>query len=181
MSALVERDSAAMTRAMAFIPPEGMQMDSGNFPFPREMFLGIVSRAFNDTAAAQSSFSAARLVAEKIVHDQPDYAPAWAALGLIDAGLGRKQEAVNEGRRACELLPLSRDAVAGPAFITNLAMIHAWTGEKDAALEQLSISANIPGGGTFGDAKLDPQWDALRGDPRFEKILTDLAPKDAKP
>ena len=177
LSALVERDSTAMTRAMAFIPPEGMQIDSGNFPFPREMILGIVSRVFNDTVAAQSSFSAARLVAEKIAHDQPDYAPAWAALGLIDAGLGRKQEAVNEGRRACELLPFSRDAVAGPVFITNLATIYAWTGEKDAALEQLSISANIPGGVTFGDAKLNPQWDALRGDPRFEKIVASLAPK----
>jgi tetratricopeptide (TPR) repeat protein len=111
------------------------------------------------------------------VRDQPEYAPAWSRLGLIDAGLGRKDDAILEGRHACELLPVSKDAVDGPYYIINLAMIYAWTGEKDLALEQLAIAARIPGGVTYGELKLYPQWDSLRDNPRFEKIVASLAPK----
>jgi CRP-like cAMP-binding protein len=78
---------------------------------------------------------------------------------------------------AAELLPVSKDAVDGPSYIINLAMIYAWTGEKDLALEQLAIAARIPGGVTYGELKLYPQWDSLRDNPRFEKIVASLAPK----
>jgi hypothetical protein len=88
-----------------------------------------------------------------------------------------KDEAVREGRRACELLPLSRDALSGAILVTDLATIYAWTREKDLALEQLAVSAKTPNGVTYGELKLDPKWDSLRGDPRFEKILASLAPK----
>ena len=84
---------------------------------------------------------------------------------------------MREGRRACELLPLSKDAGAGAGLITSLAVIYAWTGEKDLAFEQLAVSAQIPNGVSYGELKLDPQWDPLRGDPRFEKIVASLAPK----
>jgi hypothetical protein len=99
-------------------------------------------------------------------------------LGSIDAGLGRKEEAVREGRRACELVPMSKDAVVGVGLITDLANIYAWIGENDLALEQLAISAQTPFGVTYGDLKLGPEWDSLRGDPRFEKIVASLAPKE---
>ncbi len=99
---------------------------------------------------------------------------------MIDAGLGRKDDAVREGRRACELLPLSKDSWDGPSFVTNLAIIYAWTGDKGSALEQLAISAQVPFGVAYGDLKLDPQFDPLRGDPRFEQIVASLAPKDAQ-
>jgi hypothetical protein len=75
-----------------------------------------------------------------------------------------------------ELVPVSKDALDGPSYVTNLAMIYAWTGEKDLALGQLEISAQIPGGVMYGELKLYPQWDSLRGDLRFEKILASLAP-----
>ncbi|PZR73957.1 MAG: hypothetical protein DLM52_10220 [Chthoniobacterales bacterium] len=88
---------------------------------------------------------------------RPDYAAAWGVLGVIDAGLGRKDEAVREVKHACELLPVSRDTFIGPALVTNLAVIYAWTGEKDSALAQLSISSQIPSGVTYGELKLDPQ------------------------
>ena len=175
--ALAERDSSAMTRALAAIPSGGKQMDGSNFPLPREYYAGLSGRAFNDMDTARNSFTAARVIVEKVVREQPEYAPAWGALGLIDAGLGDKDRAASEGRRACELLPLSRDAVGGPPLITNLAVIYAWTGEKDMALEQLAISAQIPCGVTYGSLKLNPQWDSLRGDPPFQKIVDSLAPK----
>ena len=96
---------------------------------------------------------------------------------MIDAGLGRKDDAVREGRRACELLPLSMDSVAGPSFVTNLAIIYAWTGEKDLAFEQLTIAAKIPCTLSYGELRLHPYWDPLRGDPRFDKVVASLAPK----
>jgi TolB-like protein/Tfp pilus assembly protein PilF len=176
--AMAERDSAALNRALALIPAQGVS-PGGNFIYPREWFAAIAARAFKDTAGARVSFTAARAIVEKIVHDQPDYAPAWSLLGRIDAGLGRKEDAVHEGRRACVLLPLSKDAGAAADLITSLATIYAWIGDKDSALEQLALSAQIPHGVTYGELKLEPQWDSLRADPRFEQIVASLAPKEA--
>ena len=102
---------------------------------------------------------------------------AWSRLGLIDAGLGRKENAIRQGRRACELLPITKGVVDGPSCITSLAMIYTPTGEKDLALEPLAAAAQIPGGVTYGKLKLYPQWDSLHGDPRFDKIAASLAPK----
>jgi len=170
LCAMAERDSAAVDRAVAAIPAEGISA-GGNFIFPREWFVGVAARTFNDEATAQRSFNAARVLEEKITRDQPDYAQAWSLLGRIAAALGRKEDAIREGRRACELLPLSKDAWAGAGMIESLAVIYAWTGEKDLAFEQLAVSARIPNGVTYGELKLDPQWDLLRADPRFEALV----------
>ena len=99
-------------------------------------------------------------------------------LGLIHAGLGHKEEALREGRRAVELCPIEKDAVLGIAMVKYLAMIAAWVGEKDLACEQLAIATRSPGDLSYGQLKLMPFWDPLRGDPRFEKIVASLAPKD---
>ncbi len=99
-------------------------------------------------------------------------------LGLIDAALGRKEEALREGRRAVELLPVEKDAINGPLMIKYLAMIAAWAGDKDLACEQLAIAVQPPSTVSYGQLKLEPNWDPLRGDPRFEKIVASLAPED---
>ena len=98
-------------------------------------------------------------------------------LGLIDAALGHKDEAIRQGRRACELLPISKDALVGPILIENLAVVYSWVGEKDLALEQLRIAVSVLGLADYGQLRLHPKWDSLRGDPRFEKIVQSLAPK----
>jgi tetratricopeptide (TPR) repeat protein len=134
-----------------------------NSLWARDWFVGLAARTFGDHDAARTAFSSAREVEAKIVAEQPDYAPAWSRLGLIDAALGRKAEAIAEGLRACELLPVSKDTLDGPSYVTNLAMIYAWVGEKDLACEQLAASAKMPVGVTYGELKLSPQWDALRG------------------
>ena len=170
--AMLERDSVATARALTAIHATDAMTRSAS-----EWFVGLAARTFGDASKAHSAFTAARAILEKVVRDQPDYAPAWSRLGLIDAGLGRKDDAVREGRRACELLPVSKDSWEGPSFITTLAIIYAWTDDKDLALEQLEMAAQIPNGVTYGDLKLDPRFDALRGDPRFEKIVASLAPK----
>ena len=129
--------------------------------------------------SGEGSFKAARVIEEKVINDQPDYAAAWMMLGQIDAGLGRKDDAVREGLRACELPPSSKDQWGFPTFVGHLAMIYAWTGDKDLALEQLDIAARFQNGLTYGELKVNPQWDSLRGDPRFERIVASLAPKSA--
>jgi serine/threonine-protein kinase len=98
-------------------------------------------------------------------------------LRLIDAGLGRKEDALREGKRAIELMPVAKDSTNGALLVEYFAVIAAWTGEKYVAFEQLSIVSQLPGGVSYGQLKLHPFWDPLRGDPRFEKIVASLAPK----
>jgi tetratricopeptide (TPR) repeat protein len=175
--ALAVRNASGLTRALHAIRPEGLRDPYNNSLWARDWFVGLAARIFGETDHAQAAFSSARVIEEKAVRDQPEYAPAWSRLGLIDAALGRKEDAIREARRACELLPLSKDALDGASYIKNLAMTYAWVGEKDLALEQLAIVAGVPAGVTYGELKLYPQWDSLRGDPRFEKILASLAPE----
>jgi serine/threonine-protein kinase len=98
-------------------------------------------------------------------------------LGLIDAALGRKEEALREGRRAIELLPVEKDSINGQLAIEYFAMIAAWVGENDLACEQLAAAIRYPGPLNYGELKLLPFWDPLRGEPRFEQIVASLAPK----
>jgi TolB-like protein/Tfp pilus assembly protein PilF len=175
--ALSARDRDAAARALTFIPPEGALDVRSNALFPREWFVGLVAQISGDKSGAQTAFTAARPILERMTVDQPEYAPAWSLLGMIDAALGRKENAIREGRHACELLPVSKDAWAGPSWVTNLATIYAWIGENDVALQQLENSAaNF--GVAYGELKLFPIWDSLRSDPRFDQILASLAPKD---
>jgi tetratricopeptide (TPR) repeat protein len=115
---------------------------------------------------------------EKITRDQPDYAAALSVLGLLDAGLGRNEDAIREGTRAVELLPISKDSINGASLVENLAVIYAWTGETDRALETLSYLAGIPSSLSYGNLSLRPEWDPLRNEPRFAKIIASLAPKN---
>ena len=173
--ALWERDAAGVERALVEIPPEGISTNA-NFTLPREWFVAIAARTFKDPESARSAFAAARAVEERLVREQPDYAPAWSLLGVIDAALGRKEEAVREGKHACDLLPVSKDSWIGPSYVAQLAVIYAWVGEKDLAMDKLE-QAREGGGVPYGVLKLDPRWDPLRGHPRFEKYVASLAPK----
>ncbi len=141
---------------------------------------GLVARMKGDAVAAQAAFSAARAQQENVVRSQPDYGPPLCFLGLIDAGLGRKEEALREGQRALELTPIAKDSLDGADVLYFYAVICAWTGEYDLAIEQLKTLAKIPAGVFYGDMRLNPYWDSLRGDPRFEKIVTELAPAGAR-
>jgi TolB-like protein/Tfp pilus assembly protein PilF len=148
----------------------------------RDFWLGRVARLKGDVAAARAAFMRARTQLEEELRDHPDDISRLSHLGLIDAALGRKEEALSEGRRAMELVAIAPEAIKGP--YTNegftrmwFAIICAWAGERELALEQLEVLAKIPGGPSYGRLRLDPVWDPLRGDPRFEKIVASLAPK----
>ena len=159
------------------MPPEGTANTIDQTPIPREWCVGRTARIFGNTEVAQASLGAARTIFERMTKDQPDYAQAWAYLGLTDAMLGRRDDAIREGNRACEILPYSRDSWLGPRLISNLAMIYAWVADKESALKQLEISVNIPTGISYGELKDYPDWDPLRGDPRFDRIVASLAPR----
>ena len=107
----------------------------------------------------------------------PRWIIALSALGLINAGLGQKEQALREGRRAVELLPLEKDSVGGAEIVKYLAVIAAWVDDKDLAYGQLAIVTDRPSSISYGQLKLLPFWDPLRGDSRFEKIVASLAPK----
>jgi TolB-like protein/class 3 adenylate cyclase/Tfp pilus assembly protein PilF len=173
--ALAERDAVAVKNALnAFgeIPLTDYAVHLN-----RPLMEGVIARMTKDDGKADAAFTAARAEQEKAVQAQPNYGPALCVLGLIDASLGRKEEALREGRRAVELLPVKKDALNGPLMITYLAMIAAWSGDKDLACEQLAIAIRPPSTVSYGQLKLLPFWDPLRGYPRFEKIVGSLAPK----
>jgi TolB-like protein/Tfp pilus assembly protein PilF len=172
--ALCERDYAAADRALSVMPEDGYA--SEGFAFSKSWCKAVVARARGDTLTEQTAFTAARAQVEKKVREQPEYAQALCVLGMIDAGLGRKAEAIREGRRASELLPVSKESIHGSLLMQYLAVIYTWTGEKDLAFDQLAATARIPSSVTYGDLALHPFWDSLRADPRFEKLVASLAP-----
>ncbi len=175
LTSLCTRDSVAMERALAAFSPNGINIDG--IILPHAFCEGLAARARGDSATALKAFTSARAGLEPVVREQPDYAQALCVLGMTDAGLGRKEDALREGRRAVELLPVAQDSVNGPHMITFLAVICAWTGEKEMAFEQLRAAAKLPGDLSYGQLRLSPYWDPLRGDPRFEEIVASLAPK----
>ena len=173
--ALCKRDFDDARRALAALPIDGCYDDT--IPIPRSWCEGVVAQLGGDKATARAAFSTARAEGAKLVAEQPEYAEGFCVLGIADAALGHKDDAIREGRRAVELMPVSKDAIRGPLLIQYLAVIYAWTGEVDLALEQLSVAASIPSHLSYGQLRLHPYWDPLRGDPRFEKIVASLAPR----
>jgi serine/threonine-protein kinase len=169
---LAERDIAAAQNALIALGENPSNFGAtDNALFNRSFVEGVIARMAKDDGKARSAFTAARAEQEKIVQAQPNYGLALCALGLIDAGLGRKEEALREGRRAVELLPVEKDSMNGSGMIKYLAMIAAWVGDKDLACEQLGIAIRSPSGLSYGQLKLMPFWDPLRGDPRFGKLV----------
>jgi TolB-like protein/class 3 adenylate cyclase len=173
--ALCEHDPAEAARALAFIPPKGITAEGVNFS--RRWCEGLAARARGDAAAAETAFRTARAEQERTVREQADYGPPLSVLGMIDAALGRKEDAIREGRRAVELLPIAKDSAIGAKLMEDLAIIYAWSGENDLALEQLTLTLKSPGDLSYGNLRLHPYWESLHGFPRFEKIISELAPK----
>jgi TolB-like protein/Tfp pilus assembly protein PilF len=175
-TALRERDPAAAARAFANLPIEAHIWEA-DYTVPHAWHEGLLAKLRQDAPAAHTAFMVARAEIEKRVRDQPGNARPLGALALIDAELGDKEKAIREARTACDMLPRAKDAIHGVLLLSNLARIHALTGEKDLALEQLDVVSKLPSGPSYGQLRLDPEWDLLRGDPRFEKIVASLAPK----
>jgi tetratricopeptide (TPR) repeat protein len=176
IGSLAERDADAAKHALIAVGANPINL-GGDVYFVRPFVEGVIARIAKDDDKKRSAFTAARAEQEKIIQAQPNFGPGWCVLGLIDAALGRREEALRAGRRAIELAPVEQDAIRGSAMIKYLAMIAAWVGDKDLACEQLATATRYPGSLSYGELKLLPFWDPLRGDPRFEEIVASLAPK----
>ena len=177
--ALAERDPAAAERALVALG-DNPCWNEGAIILSRSFGEGLLARMTKDEARARTAFEAARAQQEKIVQAQPDYGPPLCVLGLIDAALGRKDLALDEGRRAIALTPMEKDVNNGSRVLQYFAITAAWAGEKELALQQLEAGLRAPTASlmlSYGALKLFPVWDPLRGDPRFEKIVESLAPK----
>jgi TolB-like protein/Tfp pilus assembly protein PilF len=144
---------------------------------PREFFEGAIHIFSKDKEKALAAFKRARPIAEKALREGPTNASRHVVLGMILAGLGEKDTAIAEGRRAVELLPESSDALDGPKITVALAQIYAWTGESDQALQLIDRSLSTPNGVTLPFLRLDPMWDPLRDDPRFQALIDRYATK----
>lgn len=173
---LYERQIDAAAKVLASWKKEELVGGAGKV-VPVSYWQGIIARSRGDRTKAAEAFTHARADIEAQLAKQPDDPILLATLGLLDAGLARKEEALREGRRAAELRPLTEDAVDGATVLLFLATIHAWLGDVNSALDQLAFLARIPNGLSFGQLKYDPAWDTVRGDPRFEPILKALQPR----
>jgi TolB-like protein/Flp pilus assembly protein TadD/predicted Ser/Thr protein kinase len=117
-------------------------------------------------------FDSARIILENMVQSRPGEAAFHGQLGIVYAGLGRREEAVREGKKAVELLPVSRDAFEyGPLNVANLAQIYVMVGDYDEGVEQLEYLLSIPGCFSIPYLRIDPAWAPLRSHPRFQKLL----------
>ena len=169
-AALYLRDYDAASRVIASIPAN--IVDDFFDGRPESLADTQVARVRGDKQKALAAFAAARKKLEATWGDKPKDASYLAGLAKLDAALGQKEEAIREALRAVELQPIAKDSLNGPAWVTVVALVYAWTGERDRALEQLEIVATIPGlGPTYGDLCFNPCWDSLRGDKRFDKIV----------
>jgi TolB-like protein/class 3 adenylate cyclase len=173
--ALAERDAASADLALTALG-DG-EFGDNQTQLTTAFGRGLLARMMKDENKARAAFAAIRPAQEKIVQEQSDFGPAVCTLALIDAGLGRKEDALREARRAVELVPLEKDALNGADVIHYSGIVAAWVGEKDLALQNLAKAAQLPCFLSYGRLKLLPWYDPLRGDPRFDKIVADLAPK----
>jgi hypothetical protein len=173
---LAERDVTAARNAVIAAGDNPAFTDE-TMNFSRSFMEGVIARMTKDDAGARVALTAAREQQQNTLQAPESYGPSLCMLGLIDAALGRKEEALRQGRRAVELLSVEKDSIHGKGMVEYFAMIAAWVGEKDLACEQLAIAVRPPSPLTYGHLKLLPYWDPIRGYPPFEQIVASLAPK----
>jgi tetratricopeptide (TPR) repeat protein len=169
VNALCERNPTEAQLALRLIPQEGVT--SVTVRICRPFYEGLAARAFKEADAANNAFVAARAEMEKIVQAEPEYPQALSVLGMIDAALGHKEDAVREARSAVELHPREKDQLTYAELTKNLAVVYAWSGNKEAALNELKSLLQIPAPLSYGELRLHPYWDPLRGDPRFDQLV----------
>jgi TolB-like protein/Tfp pilus assembly protein PilF len=176
--ALIDGNFAEAERVLAASPREDFQDVDYSFYYPKAWFEAMIARAKGDSAAATAAFSAARTILEQRLAVKPEHARTLAVLAQVDAALGHKELAIQEAQHAVDLMPVSKDIYDGALVLEGLAQVYTWTNEPDRAIELLQKLVTMPGYTYYARLKLYPMWNPLRGDPRFEKIVNSLAPKD---
>jgi TolB-like protein/Tfp pilus assembly protein PilF len=176
--ALIDGNFAEAERVLATSPREDFQDIDYSFYYPKTWFEAMIARAKGNSARATAAFSAARAILEQRLAVKPEDARTIAVLAQVDAGLSHKELAIQEARHAVDLMPISKDVYDGALVLEGLAQVYTWTNEPDRAIELLQKLVTMPGYTNYARLKLHPMWNPLRGDPRFQKIVNSLAPKD---
>jgi TolB-like protein/Tfp pilus assembly protein PilF len=176
--ALIDGNFAEAERALAVSPREDFQDIDYSFYYPKAWFEAMIARAKGDSARAADAFATARTILEQRLAVKPEDARTLAVLAQVDAGLGRKELAIQEAQHAVDLMPVSKDIYDGALVLEGLAQVYTWTNEPDRAIELLQKLSVMPSYVNYARLKLHPMWNPLRGDPRFQKIVNSLAPKD---
>jgi tetratricopeptide (TPR) repeat protein len=178
--AILHRDFHAAGDALATGNVQETDFNALGYFIPREWMEAMVAEGLGDHAKAQTKLLGARDRAATFSQERPSSGMALIVVAQLDAALGRKDEAIREGERAAELFPVAKDAVTAPSVLCRLAAIYARVGERDRSLELLEKLVPVPNALDYGDLKLEPAWDPLRSDPRFQQLLVKLAPNDTK-
>jgi TolB-like protein/Tfp pilus assembly protein PilF len=178
MLALIDGNFAEAEQALAASPREDFQDIDYSFYYPEAWFEAMIARAKGDSVRATAAFSSVRTILEQRLAIKPDDARTIAVLAQVDAGLGRKELAIQEAQHAVGLMPVSKDIYDGALVLEGLAQVYTWSNEPDHAIELLQKLVAMPGYTNYARLKLHPMWNPLRGDRRFEKIVASLAPKD---
>ncbi len=166
---MFDRNYSAALDQLAHTPAEVIDNQFGYIP--RSLWYAQVYKLMGQGDLARAYYDSARVLLEAKLQEDPEDPRYHSTLGIAYAGLGRREEAIREGKLAVEILPLSRDAYYGPHFILDLARIYAMLGEQDAAVDQLELLLSIPSEITVPLLRLDPVWDPLREHPRFQGLV----------
>ena len=142
-----------------------------DYTVPKEWYVGLIAHGRGREEEAARAFAAAREAVLAEAKESPNDAKILIMRGLVECMLGRAEEAIAAGERAAQLLPISADALDGPLVATNLAAIYALLGRREQALELLARLVRQIGGPTPGTLRVEPQWDSLRDDPKFQRLL----------
>ena len=175
--ALLDHNYSEAERVLAISPREDFQDVDFTFYYPKAWYQAMIARTKGDQAGATAAFQVVRHILEKRLEVKPEHARTLAVLAEVDAGLGQKDLAMREARHAVELMPISKDAYDGALVLGGLAQVYTWTNQPGPALELLQKLVNMPGYISYGYLKMYPIWDPLRGNPRFEALVTSMAPK----
>jgi non-specific serine/threonine protein kinase len=146
-------------------------IDDLEYFIPNALLYARIYGYMNKKELARKYYEEARSILESKIQQRPDHARFHSALGLAYAGLGRKENAIWEGKLAVEMLPVSKETMRGPYRVEDLARIYVMVGEYDAAIDRLEYLLDIPGMMSIPLLRLDPAWDPLRNHPRFEKLI----------
>jgi len=147
-------------------------------PVPAGCYFMLIAGLQGEKLGGTSTFADVRERLTQKVQRSSGNPRLLSQLAVVDALLGKKQDAIEEAERAVEMLPISKDAVDGPLLSINLAVVYAWTDKPDLAFETLGSLTKTPSGIYYGSLKFEPYWEPLRKDPRFDKLLAELAPRD---
>ena len=177
MFALIDNDGAQAERVLAASPRSDFQDIDFSFYYPKAWFEAIIARDNGDSARTLAAFRTAHAILAQRLVVKPEHARTIAVLAQVDAGLGQKEPALQEAQHAIDLMPISKDIYDGGLVLEGLAQVYTWGDEHDHAIELLQKLVSMPSYINYGRLKFHPLWKPLRGNPRFEKITSSLAPK----